>query len=243
MGEKITTNYNVEVFNRDVINYGGYFYTTNVRLCSQLATQRTTDAILQMGRFAGRSVLDMACGDGFYTIRFWDYGKPYAMVAVDAAHRAVEVANTHKQNRPIQFVVGDVHRLPWKDNSFDTVLIQSILHHDNDPVSIIHEAFRLAPEILIHEPNGNNFGVKIIEKLSRYHREHHEKSYTSFHLKRYVKEAGGKVVYQKFAGFVPMFCPDWLARTMKTVEPVVEGIPLLNTYLCSVVILVAVRST
>lgn len=167
--------------------------------------------LLQAGRFAGRSVLDMACGDGFYTIRFWDYGKPYAMVAVDAAHRAVEVANTHKQNRPIQFVVGDVHRLPWRDNSFDTVLIQSILHHDNDPVSIIHEPY--------------------------------EKSYTSFRLKRWVKEAGGKVVYQKFAGFVPMFCPGWLARTMKTVEPVVEGVPLLNTYGCSVVILVAVRST
>lgn len=236
-------NPNVDVFNRDAMTNAGYMYTTNTRLSSQLATKRTTDAILQRGYLAGRSVLDMGCGDGFYSIRFWDHGQPRAMVAVDAAHFAIEVANTNKQDRPIQFVVGDVHRLPYPDDIFDLVLIQSVLHHDDNVLGIIYEAFRLAPQILIHEPNGNNFVLKIIEKTSRYHREHHEKSYTPRHLRRWVKQAGGRIVYQQFAGFVPMFCPDWLARTMKYIEPLVENLTLINALGCAVYVLVAERSS
>jgi ubiquinone/menaquinone biosynthesis C-methylase UbiE len=184
----------------------------------------------------------MGCGDGFYTIYFWDYGQPRAMIGVDAAYGAIQVANSNKQGRPIGFIVGDVHRLPYPDNSFDLVLVQSILHHDDNPLGIISEAFRLAPEILIHEPNGNNFGLKIIEKTSRYHREHHEKSYTSRQLIRWVEQAGGRVVYKQFAGFVPMFCPDLLARLMKVVEPVVERLPLLNAAGSAICVLIAICS-
>jgi len=237
----MSTNPNVDIFDRDASSHGGYLYTNTARLSSQLATQRTTDIILETGRFAGRSVLDMACGDGFYTLRFWDNGKPRDMVGVDAAQRAVEVAKVNRGERPIEFLVGDVHKLPWRDNQFDLALIQSILHHDDNPAAIIREAFRLAPEILIHEPNGNNFGVKLFERFSKYHREHHEKSYTTRRLRRWIREAGGRVVYQRFAGFVPIFCSDWVARATKAVEPLVERIPAINALGCAVVVLIGRR--
>jgi len=107
---------------------------------------------------------------------------------------------------------------------------------------MLREAFRLAPRIIIHEPNGNNPGLKVIEKTSRYHIEHHEKSYSSWRMKRWIKEAGGAVVYEKTAGFVPMFCPDWMAKSMKFVEPVVEAVPLLRSIGCAVYVMVGVRS-
>lgn len=231
----------VDVFDRDAREHGGYLYTLNNRLSCRMATQRTTDIILQAVRFAGRSVLDMACGDGFYTIRFWDQGKPRSMVGVDAAAGAIEIAHANKQHRPLQFVVGDVNKLPWPDNSFDLVLMQSILHHHDAPPAVIAEAFRLAPQILVHEPNGYNPGLKIIEKVSPYHREHREKSYTSRRLERWIEAGGGRVVYRKFAGFVPMFCPDWLAKTMKALEPLIERLPLINAGACAVVVLIAER--
>lgn len=236
-----STNRNIEVFNQDVLDNEGYRYTTNTRLSSRLATQRSTDVILQTSVFAGRSVLDMGCGDGFYTLRFWDRGAPRSMVGVDGAEQAIAIANANKADRPITFEVGDAHHLPYPDNSFDVALVQSILHHDDRPFDMIREAFRLAPQIVIHEPNGNNVGLKIIEKTSPYHREHNEKSYTPFRLVRWVEEAGGRVVQRKFAGFVPMFSPDWLARAMKAVEPVVEHVPPLNALGCAVFVLVAQR--
>lgn len=229
------------VFDRDARQHSGYRYTATTRLSSRLATQRTTDLILECARFEGRSVLDLGCGDGFYTRRFWDDGKPRRMVAIDAAVEAIRVANHNKGDRPIEFKVGDSHQLPFPDDSFDLVLVQSILHHDDDPTRTIREAFRVAPEILIHEPNGYNLGLKLIEKVSKYHREHGEKSYSSRCLHRWVREAGGQVMRQRFGGFVPMFSPDRLARAMKRIEPRLERTPLLNALGCSVCVVVARR--
>lgn len=213
-----------------------------MQLSSRLATQRTIDIILETGCFANRSVLDMGCGDGYYTTLFWDKGKPCKMIGIDAAAQAISTANGKKEDRQIEYFVEDAHALPWPDNSFDVVMIQSILHHDDHPEDMIREAFRLAPVILIHEPNGNNLGLKIIEKLSPYHRAHGEKSYMSMQFNRWIKENGGERVYRKFAGFVPMFCPDWIARLTKWIERIIENIPVLRDLACSVVVIVAERT-
>jgi SAM-dependent methyltransferase len=233
---------NIDIFDQDAHNHGGYLYTKTTRLSSRLATQRSTDVILNMGCFAGRTVLDVGCGDGFYTFRMWDSGLPKRMISADAAFQAIKIAREGKADRPIAFVVADARLLPFPDDTFDLVVLQSILHHDDNPFGIIREAFRVAPEILIHEPNGNNPGLKVIEKTSRYHREHNEKSYSSRQLDRWVRHAGARVVRQQFAGFVPMFCPDWLARMMKVVEPVMEQLSLINALSCAVQVLIARRT-
>lgn len=233
---------NVEVFDRDAGAHDGYLYTHTTRLSCKLATQRTTDLILETGEIRGRSVLDVACGDGFYTFRFWDSGNPKRLVAADAAVTAVQVAAGKSVSRPIRFLVADAHRLPFPGDSFDVVLLQSVLHHDGDPLHMIQEAFRIAPRVIIHEPNGNSPGLKIIEKSSRYHREHNEKSYSAKQMKRWIRVAGGSVVYEKTAGFVVMFCPDWLARTMKFLEPAVERLPGLRKLACAVYVMVASRN-
>jgi ubiquinone/menaquinone biosynthesis C-methylase UbiE len=214
-----------------------------MRLSSRLATQRTIDVILQAGCFENRAILDLGCGDGYFTIHFWEAGKPRSLTGVDAAVQAIKLANKNKGGRPIRFLVSDAHHLPYTDNSFDLVLIQSILHHDNDPKDMIREAFRLAPIILIHEPNGNNPGLKVIERMSPYHREHGEKSYNSFQFRKWIRETGGKITYHKFAGFVPMFCPNWVAKLMKWIEPSIEHTPFLRELACSVVVLVAKRAS
>jgi SAM-dependent methyltransferase len=234
-------NNNVVPFDRDAAARGGYVYTLAERLSCRLATGRSLEAILQTGEFAGRAILDVGCGDGFYTLAYWDRGQPRALTGVDAAAAAVGVAREKSAGRPIRFEVADVHKLPFPDNSFDLALIQSTLHHDDDPANIIREAFRVAPNILIHEPNGNNPGLKVIEKVSRYHREHGEKSYGSRRIVRWVEAVGGEVQLRRFAGFVPMFCPDWLARSMKAVEPLLEATPGLRALGCSVFILLARR--
>ena len=37
-----------------------------------------------------------------------------------------------------------------------------------------------------------------------------------------------------FAGLVPMFCPDWMARVTKRIEPLVERLPLVRNIGCAV---------
>jgi ubiquinone/menaquinone biosynthesis C-methylase UbiE len=230
-----------EVFNRDVEENEGYLYTTNRSLSSRLATWNSVESVMAAGRFKGRSLVDVGCGDGHYSLQYWDATQPRALTGVDAAERAVELANKRKAQRPVTFCTGDSHHLPFASDSFDVALLQAMLHHDDDPLQTIREAFRVAPEVVVHEPNGCNLGLKIIEKLSPYHRAHAEKSYTHWQLRKWIGQAGGEMVSCTFTGFVPMFCPDWIASLTKAVEPVVEWTPLLNVAGCAVYTIVARR--
>jgi ubiquinone/menaquinone biosynthesis C-methylase UbiE len=234
---------NFAAFDADVGEHGQYLYTNNAQLSCQLATQRQRDAILALGRFMGRSVIDIGCGDGFNTINIWDGGHPRAMTGIDPAPRAIDAANAGKGDRPLTFAVADAHDLPFPDRHFDLAVIQGVLHHDDDAQDIIREAFRVAPEVLVLEPNGNNLVLKLIEKLSPYHRTHHEKSYRSGLLRRWVKESGGTMVREEFAGLVPIFCPDWFARLAKRLESVVELLPVVRVCGCAVYVFVARRAT
>jgi hypothetical protein len=38
-----------------------------------------------------------------------------------------------------------------------------------------------------------------------------------------------------------MFCPDWLARSAKCLEPIVERTPVLNALGCAIYVFVAER--
>ena len=104
-------NPNVDVFDRDAENNGGYLYTTYNQLRSQMTTKRTMKAILAADGFAGRSELDIGCGDGFNTIQLWDSGFPCQLTGIDAAEQAIKVANANEQQRPIEFVTDNAHRL------------------------------------------------------------------------------------------------------------------------------------
>jgi ubiquinone/menaquinone biosynthesis C-methylase UbiE len=232
---------NVGVFNRDAAANAGYRYTSGARLSSRMAMQRSIDAITGTAEFAGCSVLDLGCGDGFYTARIWDIGRPRGLVALDAAEAAVGVAAGKLRERPVRFLAAEGHRLPFRDDSFDVVLLQSILHHDDTPGDMVKEALRVASRMVVHEPNGNNLGLKVIERVSKYHIEHGEKSYTPRQVGQWVSAAGGAVVRCKFAGFVPMFCPDALARLMRFLKPVVERLPLVNALGCAVYVMVVER--
>jgi ubiquinone/menaquinone biosynthesis C-methylase UbiE len=227
----------VDPFEKDASGGVGYLYTTTSQLSSRLAITRQQDLILAMADLKDRSVVDIGCGDGYYTIGYWDRGHPRSYVGVDPAASAINVAQGRRGDRPIEYRVLEDNKLPFDDRTFDVAIIQGVLHHADDPQGTIREALRVADEAVILEPNGLNPGLKVIEKPSPYHRKHNERSYTPRRLRAWIESAGGHVVDHKFAIFVPMFSPAWLARLMKAVEPAVEATPGLRTFGCSVYVL------
>ena len=231
----------VEPFDVDASGGEGYQYTTADRFSTRHVLARHQQLILAMGHLEGRSVIDVGCGDGFSTIRFWDVAHPSRMAGVDPAPNAIKVADRKRGERPIEFAVLDDDRIPFPDASFDVAVVQGVLHHADDPAHTIREAVRVARELVILEPNGLNPGLKLLERVSTYHREHNERSYSRRRLRGWVEAAGGHVVAEKFAIFVPIFSPDWLAKTMKAVEPLVEATPGLRAAGCSVYVLRASR--
>ncbi len=117
-----------------------------------------------------------------------------------------------------------------------------MLHHLNDPFAALREAMRVAKVVVVIEPNGYNPVLKLLERFSRYHVEHGEKSYSPAKLHGWAKQLGGTVSFSEFAGLVPFFCPDPAARLLKVVEPIFERLPLINAVSCAVNVFVVERS-
>lgn len=230
-----------DIFNSDIRSNKGYLYTTRAGLSSYLANLRLTDAALSAFAFNGKNILDSGCGDGTYTIELFRRGRPALIEGIDSADEAIKTAAKRIDSENIKFRVGRADSLPYTNNNFDLVHLRGILHHLDTPFQAIKESLRVAPQILIIEPNGYNIVLKIIEKLSPYHRSHGEKSFSTRKLERWISDSGGKIVSIKYVGLVPFFCPSFLARALKFFEPIIEIIPVINLLFCGVQIIIAER--
>jgi SAM-dependent methyltransferase len=58
--------------------------------------------------------------------------------------------DTHIQPKTfVPIIIGDGKKLPFKENSFDCVMIIDVLHHDNNPQKIIEEAKRVSKNYIL----------------------------------------------------------------------------------------------
>jgi SAM-dependent methyltransferase len=225
---------NVSQFDADVRANQGYLYTTHAKKSSVLANRRLTDVTREMVDLRGRRVLDVGCGDGTYTRELFDACAPAAMVGVDASGAAIDQANRLHGRPELRFDACSVYDLPYEPYSFDVAIARGLLHHLDDTPRALARIGTLARQVFLIEPNGYNPTLKLIERFSRYHREHGEKSYAPSLLRRWIRELGGTIERERYAGLVPFFCPDWMATGLKAIEPAIEAMPAGRQLACAV---------
>jgi ubiquinone/menaquinone biosynthesis C-methylase UbiE len=89
-------------------------------------------------------------------------------------------------------VAGDVHALPFADETFDVVMVVEALHHFEDYDAALNEIFRILRPggmLMAIEPNGWNPLRRLSEIRDRF-RGTIEKSFTGRQLRRLLKRAG-----------------------------------------------------
>jgi len=224
---------NVKEFNQDVVKYGGYQYTTNGRFSSYIANLRLTDATSYgISKFtqnmSGAKVLDIGCGDGSYTKELSNRFENLEFSGFDPAKEAIDSASLKFPN--IKFFVGNILESKSTKNipTFDVGVVRGVLHHLSEPRLAIQNSAGMCKKVIIIEPNGYNPILKLIEKLSTYHRMHEEKSYFPFKLKQWIEEAGLRVVEQSYVGYVPFFFPTPLAKLIYAFQPALEKVPVVR---------------
>jgi len=228
-------------FDADCAAHGGYRYTTGQSLSSRIAVDRQTRQILDAYHFGGKSVLDIGCGDAAITIDLYDRASPSSIEGVDPSAGAVGIGQTRVGGRRIRLSVGNACDLRFADNAFDVAHLRGVLHHMDTPHLALREAARVARSVIVLEPNGYNPVLKVIEKLSAYHRAHGERSFPATTIDAWIVQAGFTITHRSFGCLVPYFCPDIIARSLRAMEPAVEAIPFLRQIACGAYVAVGHR--
>ena len=89
---------------------------------------------LNLKFFKGKSILDMGCGSGRFTIAFSAL-KAKKIVGVDLGDDGLKIGRLiarDKKLKNIRFVKASVLNLPFKKNSFDFIFCKGVLHHTGD---------------------------------------------------------------------------------------------------------------
>lgn len=222
------TKKNVYVFEENVSDNGGFLYTTNAPFSSQVANKRITDEIFRFIKPTYKTLIDIGCGDGTYTNVIKQNFPKLDVVGFDPARKAIETAS--KMYPDIKFDTLNLldKNLPKPAKKYDVAVIRGVLHHLSDQQLAIQNAFKLADHIIIMEPNGNNPILKLIEKTSKYHIEHEEQSFFEWELKKWIRNAGGRIDTWSYVGYVPFFFPTGPAKLIYAMQPFLEKIPVLK---------------
>ena len=101
-----------------------------------------------LGDIRGKSLLDLACGDGFYTRRFRAECGADPVVGVDLSPKQVERAQAIERQKPlgIDYIVGDVTGLRL-DRRFDVATAIHLLHYLENAAEI-ESALRKISDLL-----------------------------------------------------------------------------------------------
>lgn len=103
-----------------------------------------------------KKIIDIGCGRGELTALLREKGKNVTPIDVDS----------YKYDRKIKDVIlYDGEKIPFPENSFDTSLLITVLHHTKDPKIVFLEAARVAREVIIVETSYRNFLEKIYTVL------------------------------------------------------------------------------
>jgi len=241
--EKSSIKDNVHKFDEDVAEAGSYLYTTE-RRSARTANERLSRSISEAYDFKNKSVLDIGCGDGAYTVEFANLGAKEVM-GVDPAAAAIVAAEARAEakgvNNITRFEVGNIYELePYlEDQRFDCIVLRGVLHHLPDPARAIAGLSSFKGSILIVEPNGNNPILKMLEKYSRYHIDHEERSFSPSSIRGWLRNAEFRIEQSKVVNLVPFFCPDWAVAPLKWMEILVEHIPIVRAIVCGQSIILA----
>ena len=109
---KQSANYDKENFqNRQQILEAGFYQTTLETISDLLARLETA-----------KTILDIGCGEGFYSRKLQERHSDKTFYAFDISKDSVQITAKSEPNWAVNWFVGDLARLPIKDASMDILL-------------------------------------------------------------------------------------------------------------------------
>lgn len=113
----------------------------------RLIDRREKRAVLDaLAPVEGRSVLEIACGTGRFTVALAERGADIVGLDISAEMLAQGHARARRADQRVEFLRGDAGRLPFPDDSFDAVFAMRFFHLADTPAAYLSEMARVARE-------------------------------------------------------------------------------------------------
>ena len=136
-----------------------------------------------------RYVLDIACGDGFFTKQFYASTGANVM-AIDFDPEAIQFASRFNNHERISYVLGDVRNgLP--DGSFDVITFDAALEHFTEDE--IHNLMIEIKDKLAKNGVLSGYTIKASETGRKHLHQHEYEPHSKEDLARFLKPYFGKV--------------------------------------------------
>lgn len=233
------------IFDEDVEKYGSYKYTSSNNYSAKVANKNISDSIMNIYDLNSKSILDVGCGDGTYTVELINKIKIKKIHGIDISKNAIQIAKRKIKlikSKSISFEKKSIYDFKFT-NKYDVILFRGVIHHTKNPEEAIKIGLKNARKIIIVEPNGYNPILKILEKFSKYHIEHEEKSFSLKTILNWCKSSGNINFLFKYINLIPFFCPRFLVIFLNLISPFISKIPLLrNISFGQVIILCSLRN-
>lgn len=165
---------------------------------------------------AGKKVLEIGCSDGKHAMLYASSASSY--VGVDISDLAIKNASDLGLPNAL-FMNVDAHQLPFEDDRFDLVIVNSLLHHLALETALpqICRVLNGEGHLLLREPLGVNPLFTLYRSLTPGARTPDEQPFTLSDLKlidRYFETC-----FVEYSGFTSLLC---VLPVLKTALPVLE---------------------
>lgn len=105
--------------------------------------RRARRIIEELNPQEGEKVVDLGCGTGYYLYLLNNLPVSLKLTGFDYDKKALDEAEVILSDRKIDFLSGDMHKMPFKDNSFDKAISSEVLEHLREDTQALREVFRI----------------------------------------------------------------------------------------------------
>ncbi len=165
--------------NRDNQKITQYFsrYSEAYLTSPRHARGQDLESLIEALQLAPESLaLDAACGTGHTAVALARKG--HRVWGLDLTPEMLEAAETLSQSHQasVTWVLGDVHQLPWPDNTFDAVACRRAAHHFTDLdlfLSEVHRVLKPGGRLGISDMTAPSDAIDGLNQLERFRDNSH----------------------------------------------------------------------
>lgn len=182
--------------------------------------------------FDEKRVLDVGSGTGWASQWVLERFQPDQIVEYDISEAMVKLSKKRLKSflGKTAFFVGDIEKMPFRQNSFDVCIVIDTLHHTADPSKALKEIVRISSNLILFEPNKLNPIRRLNERMFM-NSGVKETSFLKTDLLKMLVEVGfkqiSKVVNVKW---ISAWFPDTFVSYAKPLEALLEKVPIVKEF-------------